>query len=102
MPDSLAMTKGAMEPSIPEVRCLCVLPGCQRGDPAQRGQKSVWGPGTTNVIEVAEAENDSPFLCSPVPAGAKLGPVFVKKGDIYPKGGFKREEEVDLEDMRTP
>jgi hypothetical protein len=49
-----------------------------------------------------EADDPTPFLCTTVPAGAKLGPLFAKKGDIYPPEGFKRLEEVDFEDVRMP
>ena len=52
------------------------------------------------LVEVPEADDATPFLCTTVPAGAKLGPLFDKKGDIYPQGGFKREEDVDFEDVR--
>jgi len=31
-----------------------------------------------------------------------MGKLLAKKGDLYPKGGFKRADEVDFEDMKLP
>ena len=102
MPDSLAMSKGAMEPGIPKFAACASFLGVSEEIQPNVAQKIGMGTRDYELVEVAEAEDATPFLCSPVPAGAKLGPVFAKKGDIYPKGGFKRADEVDLEDMRLP
>ena len=66
------------------------------------GQKIGLGTREFELEEVPPAEDVTAFLCNDTPAGAKLGKVFAKKGDVYPSGGFKREDEVDLEDLRLP
>jgi hypothetical protein len=102
MPDSLAMTKGAMEPGVPKFSACASFLGVSEEIQPNVAQKIGMGTREYELVEVPEAEDATPFLCSEVPVGTKLRPVFDKKGDVYPKGGFKREDEVDLEDMRTP
>jgi hypothetical protein len=64
------------------------------------GQKIGLGTREFELVTVTPPEVDTPFLCTTIPAGAKHRKAFAKKGDIYPAGGFKRAEEVDIEDMR--
>jgi hypothetical protein len=96
------MTKGTMDPGMPKFSACGSFLGVSEEIQPNVGQKIGMGTRDYELIEVPEADDDTPFLCTTVPAGAKLGPVFAKKGDIYPEGGFKRAEEVDLEDVRLP
>jgi uncharacterized Fe-S center protein len=102
MPESLALTKGAMDPGIPKFSACGSFLGVSEEIQPNVGQKIGMGTRDYELVEVAEAEDPTPFLCATVPAGAKLGPLFTKKGDIYPSEGFKRLEEVDFEDVRRP
>jgi hypothetical protein len=102
MPDSLAMAKGVMDPGMPKFTACGSFLGVSEEIQPNVGQKIGLGTREFELVEVQPVDDPTPFLCNTVPAGAKLGKVFAKKGDIYPPGGFKREEEVDLEDMRLP
>ena len=102
MPDSIAMTKGAMDPGVPKFAACASFLGVSEEIQPNVAQKIGMGTRDYELVEVADAEDDTPFLCDSVPVGTKLGPIFLKKGDIYPKEGFKRADEVDLEEMRTP
>jgi hypothetical protein len=100
MPDSVAMAKGAMEPGVPKFSACASFLGVSEEIQPNVGEKIGMGTREYELVEVAEAEDATPFLCSTVPVGTKLAPVFHKKGDVYPEGGFKREEEVDMESVR--
>jgi uncharacterized Fe-S center protein len=100
MPDSIAMAKGVMDPGMPKFTACGSFLGVSEEIQPNVGQKIGLGERSFELIEVEPAADPAPFLCTTVPAGAKLGYVFSKKGDVFPPGGFKREEEVDLEDMR--
>lgn len=102
MPDSLAMAKGVMEPGMPKFTACSSFLGVSEEIQPNVGQKIGLGTREFELIEVQPAEDPTPFLYNTIPSGPKLGRIFAKKGDIYPPGGFKREEEVDLEDMKTP
>ncbi len=100
MPDSVAMTKGTMDPGIPKFSACGSFLGVSEEIQPNVGQQNGLGTRQYELIEVPEAEDATPFLCKESPAGTFLGKLFAKKGDIYPPEGFKREDEVDLEDMR--
>ena len=102
MPDSLAMQKGVMDPGLPKFSACGSFIGVSEEIQPNVGQKIGLGERNFELMEVEPAEDVTPFLCTTLPAGAKLGRVFAKKGDIYPPGGFKRLAEVDLEEMREP
>jgi hypothetical protein len=102
MPDSVAFAKGVMDPGMPKFTACGSFLGISEEIQPNVGQKIGLGQRSFELIEVEPATDPTPFLCNTVPAGAKLGAVFSKKGDVFPPGGFKREEEVDLEDMRLP
>ena len=102
MPESLALTKGAMAPGIPKFAACGSFLGVSEEIQPNVGEKIGMGTRDYELVEVMEAEDPTPFLCTTIPAGAKLGPLFAKKGDIYPPEGFKREEEVDFEDLSAP
>jgi len=100
MPDSLAMAKGAMNPGSAKFSACGSFLGVSEEIQPNVGQKIGLGTRQFELEEIQPPEDPAPFLCTQVPAGAKLGKLFAKKGDIYPAGGFKRLEEVDIEDMR--
>lgn len=102
MPDSLAMAKGVMEPGLPKFSACGSFLGVSEEIQPNVGEKIGMGTREYELIEVPAAEDATPFLCTQIPAGAKLGKVFAKKGDVYPPGGFKRSDEEDLEEMREP
>lgn len=100
MPDSLAMAKGAMNPGSAKFSACGSFLGVSEEIQPNVGQKIGLGTRQFELEEIQPPEDPAPFLCTQVPAGAKLGKLFAKKGDIYPAGGFKRLAEVDIEDMR--
>lgn len=100
MPGSLAMDKGAMEPGIPKFSACGSFMGVSENIQPNVGQKIGLGKREFELVKVPVADDQTPFLCSTTPVGAKFGKAMAKKGDVYPPGGFKREDEVDLEDMR--
>jgi uncharacterized Fe-S center protein len=100
MPDSLAMAKGVMDPGMPKFTACGSFLGVSEEIQPNVGQKIGMGTRKFELVEVQPVEDPTPFLFTTIPSGAKLARVFAKKGDIYPPGGFKREEEVDFEDMR--
>jgi uncharacterized Fe-S center protein len=102
VPGSLAMAKGAMEPGVPKFSACGSFLGISEEIQPNVGQKIGLGSREYELEEVAEAEDPTPFLCTTLPAGAKLGKLFAKKGDVSPLEGFKRLEEVDFEDVRLP
>jgi uncharacterized protein len=102
MPDSIAMAKGVMDPGMPKFTACGSFLGVSEEIQPNVGQKIGLGVRSFELIEVEPVTDPAPFLCTTVPAGAKLGYVFSKKGDVFPPGGYRREEEVDLEDMRLP
>ncbi|MBU2546993.1 MAG: DUF362 domain-containing protein [Proteobacteria bacterium] len=102
MPDSIAMAKGAMDPGVPKFAACGSFIGVSEEIQPNVGQQIGMGTRQFELIEVEPLEDATPFLFTTVPAGAKLGRPFAKKGDIYPPGGFKRKDEVDLEDVREP
>lgn len=102
MPDSLAMQKGVMDPGLPKFSACGSFIGVSEEIQPNVGQKIGLGTREYELIEVPPAEDATPFLCNTEPVGTKIGKLLAKKGDVYPPGGFKREDEVDLEDMRAP
>lgn len=102
MPDSLAMAKGVMGPGTPKFTACGSFLGVSEEIQPNVGQKIGLGTRTFELEEVPVPEDATPFLCTQIPAGMKLGKLFQKKGDIFPAGGFKRAEEIDLESVREP
>ena len=100
MPGSVAMGKGVMDPGLPKFTACGSFMGISQEIQPNVGQKIGLGTREVELIEVPPADDDAPFRFSQIPAGAKHSKIFAKKGDIYPPGGFKRADEVDLEDMR--
>jgi uncharacterized Fe-S center protein len=100
MPDSMAQTKGVLAPGMPKFSACGSFLGISEEIQPNVGQRIGLGTREYELVEVPPAEDPTPFLCTTKPAGAKLGKLFARKGDIYPTKGFKRQEEVDIEDMR--
>jgi len=100
MPGSLAATKGAMDPGAPKFSACGSFLGVSEEIQPNVGQRIGLGTREFELVEVPAAEDPTPFLCTQVPAGAKLGKLFVKKGDLIPSDGFQREDQVEIEEMR--
>lgn len=100
VPGSLAQAKGAMDPGLPKFSACGSFLGVSEEIQPNVGEKIGLGSRQFELEEVPVPEDRTPFLCTQLPAGLKLGKLFAKKGDVYPPRGFKREGEVDLEDMR--
>jgi len=100
LPNSVAMEKGVMSPGMPKLTSCGSAMGVSEEIQPNVGQKIGLGTRDYELEEVLEQEDTSPFECSDTPVGAKFKKAFAKKGDIYPPGGFKQADEVDLEDMR--
>jgi len=102
MPGSVAMEKGVMEPGMAKFTACGSAMGISEEIQPNVGQEIGLGTREFEMVEVPPAIDPTPFLCDDKIAGSKLRRVFAKKGDIYPKGGFNRVDEVDIEDMRLP
>ena len=102
MPDSIAMAKGAMDPGTPKFSACGSFIGVSEEIQPNVGQIIGLGTREVELVEVEPAEHYAQFLFNTEPAGARLSKPFAKKGDIYPKGGFKRNDEIDLETVREP
>ena len=102
IPGSAAMEKGVMEPGMAKLTACGSVMGISEEIQPNVGQQIGLGIREYELVDVPPALDPTPFLCDPQNAGLKLRRVFAKKGDIYPKGGFKRVHEVDIEDMRLP
>ena len=100
MPGSVAEAKAVMMPGLPKFTACGSFMGISQEIQPNVGQKIGLGSREYELIEVPPLDTDEQFTFSRVPAGAKHSKLFAKKGDIYPPGGFKRADEVDLEDMR--
>ncbi|MEW6263463.1 MAG: DUF362 domain-containing protein [Thermodesulfobacteriota bacterium] len=100
MPDSLAMQKGTMDPGLPKFSACGSFLGVSEEIQPNVGQKIGLGTREFELVDVPPVEDPTPFLCTLQPAGLKLGRPLAKKGDVYPPGGFKRENQVDFEDVR--
>lgn len=100
MPGSVAMAKGVMDPGLPKFTACGSFMGISEDIQPNVGQQIGLGTREFELVEVPPADDDAPFTFCSTPAGAKHSRLFAKKGDIYPDGGFKRADEVDLEDMR--
>ncbi len=51
------------------------------------------------LVNVPQPEDALPFLPSIMPVGMQLRPRYAVQ-HVLPEGGFKREEEVNLEEVR--
>ena len=102
MPDSAATAKGVMAPGLNKFSACGSFMGVSEEIQPNVGQKIGLGTRQFELEEVPPAEDPSPYLFTMLPTGATMGKLLAKKGDVYPKGGFKRADEVDLEDMKLP
>ncbi|MBW1901743.1 MAG: DUF362 domain-containing protein [Deltaproteobacteria bacterium] len=100
VPNSIAMEKGVDAPGMPKLTSCGSAMGVSEEIQPNVGQKIGLGTREYELEEVPEQDDPSPFEFSDMPVGARFKKAFAKKGDIYPPGGFKYEDEVDLEDMR--
>ena len=100
MPGSVAEAKSVMMPGLPKFTACGSFMGISQEIQPNVGQQIGLGTREYELIEVPPLDDDAPFTFSRIPAGAKHSKLFTRKGDIYPPGGFKRADEVDLEDMR--
>ncbi len=99
-PNSVAMEKAVMDPGMPKLTSCGSAMGISEEIQPNVGQKIGLGTRDYELEEVPEQDDPSPFEFTDIPIGARFGKAFAKKGDVYPPGGFKYEDEVDLEDMR--
>jgi len=99
-PDSVAMEKAVMEPGMPKLTACGSSMGISEEIQPNVGQKIGLGTREYELEDVPEQDDPSPFEYTNIPVGARFKKAFAKKGDVYPPGGFKYEDEVDLEDMR--
>jgi uncharacterized Fe-S center protein len=100
VPDSLAMQKAVMTPGMPKLTACGSAMGVSEQIQPNVGQKIGLGTREYELKEVLEQDDASPFDYTDIPIGARFRKAFARKGDVYPPGGFKYEDEVDLEDMR--
>jgi uncharacterized Fe-S center protein len=100
VPNSVAMEKGVDVPGMPKLTSCGSVMGVSEEIQPNVGQKIGLGTRDYELEEVPEQDDPTPFEYTTRPVGAKFKKAFAKKGDIYPSGGFKQADEVDMEDMR--
>jgi uncharacterized Fe-S center protein len=100
VPNSVAMEKAVMEPGMPKFTACGSAMGISEEIQPNVAQKIGLGTRDYEMEEVLEQDDTSVFEFSETPVGARFIKAFTKKGDIYPPGGFKQADEVDLEDMK--
>jgi hypothetical protein len=91
-----------MAPGTPKFSACSSFLGVSEEIQPNVAQKIGLGTRKFELEEVPVPEDATPFLCTNLPAGLKLGKLLAKKGDVFPPGGFKRLDAVELEDMREP
>jgi len=99
-PGSVAEAKSVMLPGMPKLTACGSGMGVSEEIQPNVGQKIGLGTREYEIEEVPELDDPSPFDFTDTPVGIRFKKAFAKKGDVYPPGGFKYEEEVNLEDMR--
>ncbi len=99
VPGSMAEDKGVMEPGERKLTSCGSFVAVDEMIQPNTAEKIGMGTKEYELIEVPQPEDPLPFLPSIVPAGMTLRKYFAVQ-HVLPKGGFKREEEVNLEEVR--
>ncbi len=99
VPGSMAEDKGVMEPGVRKLTSCGSFVGVDEMIQPNTAQKIGLGTKEYELIHVPQPENILEFLPSIMPVGMKLRPKYAVQ-HVLPEGGFKRKEEVNLEEVR--
>ncbi|RJP19138.1 MAG: DUF362 domain-containing protein [Candidatus Abyssobacteria bacterium SURF_5] len=99
VPGSAAEDKGVMEPGMRKMSPCGSVVGVDEMIQPNTAEKIGLGTKEYELITVPQPENVLPFLPSMKPVGMKLRPLYGLQ-HVLPEGGFKRMEEVNLEEVR--
>jgi hypothetical protein len=95
----MAEDKGVMEPGERKLTSCGSFVAVDEMIQPNTAEKIGMGTKEYELIEVPQPEDPLPFLPSIVPAGMTLRKYYAVQ-HVLPKGGFKREDEVNLEEVR--
>jgi len=99
IPGSMAEDKGVMEPGVRKLTSCGSFVGVDEMIQPNTAQKIGLGTKEYELITVPQPENVLPFLPTMQPIGMRLRSKYAVQ-HVLPKGGFKREKEVNLEEVR--
>ncbi len=99
VPGSAAEDKGVMEPGVRKLTSCGSFVGVDEMIQPNTAEKIGLGTKEYELITVPQPEDVVPFVPSIMPIGMKLRP-FYGIQHVVPKGGFKRKDEVNLEEVR--
>lgn len=99
MPGSASEDKGVLSPGLPKFSACSPWNGASEQVQIKTAEKIGLGSRQYELVTLPQAENAVPYLFTTEPMGHKLGSQF-KKRPVFPEEGFKRLEEVDIEEVR--
>jgi hypothetical protein len=99
VPGSMAEDKGVMEPGIRKLTSCGSFVGVDEMIQPNTAEKIGLGTQEYELVNVPQPEDVLAFLPSIMPIGMKLRPKYAVQ-HVLPEGGFKREKEVNLEEVR--
>jgi hypothetical protein len=99
IPGSMAEDKGVLEPGMRKMTSCGSVIGVDEMIQPNTAEKIGLGTKEYELITVPQPEDVLPFLPTMKPVGLRLRPLL-KLQHVVPEGGFKRAEEVDLEEVR--
>jgi hypothetical protein len=99
VPGSMAEDKGVMEPGVRKLTSCGSFVGVDEMIQPNTAAKIGLGIQEYELIDVPQPEDVVEFLPTIMPIGIKLRPRYAVQ-HVLPEGGFKREEEVNLEEVR--
>jgi len=99
VPGSAAEDKGVMEPGMRKLTACGSVVGVDEMIQPNVAEKIGLGTKEYELVHVPQPESVLPFLPSPIPVGMKLRPLYGLQ-HVLPEGGFKRKDEVNLEEVR--
>jgi hypothetical protein len=95
----MAEDKGVMEPGDRKLTSCGSFVGVDEMIQPNTAEKIGLGTKEYDLVEVPQPEDPLPFLPSLVPIGMQMRKHFAVQ-HVLPAGGFKREEEINLEEVR--
>ena len=99
IPGSMAEDKGVMEPGMRKLSPCGSVVGVDEMIQPNTAERIGLGTKEYELIHVPQPEDVLPFLPSMKTVGMKLRPLYHVQ-HVLPKGGFKRNLEVNLEEVR--
>jgi len=99
IPGSVAEQYGVMGPGIPKFSACSSVTGNSQFIQLKAGQKNGLGTMSYDLERVDQVPSARPYVSCQVPLGARFKKLFDRL-PLFPDGGYRRAEEVDLEELR--